>query len=230
MFLFVALFAAAMSLAALWCDANADTTGEPRSRWAVARLHGLLTLPLGDNHVEAWNDCEGWFDYLDFGSTIDVNTTGGVVASFEYVVKRRFGFELGLNYWYQIMNLRFEAEDLEVEGCPNFILPTIGMNYHLLTDEKKDLYGGALCSLGVIATGVAADLEVSKDFALGVVLGMDYYVKEKWSIGASAKYIDFGQLDFSLLPPGVSLICDNGLFGLGHMNVLSLTCGVGYRF
>jgi outer membrane protein W len=110
-------------------------------------------------------------------------------------------------------------------------MPTLGANYHFLTDGKKDLYGGALCALGVIATGFATDIEVSKDVALGLTFGMDYYVRESWSFGGAVKYVDFGELEFSVLPPGVEgIVCDNGLFGLGRMNVVSLTFGIGYRF
>lgn len=215
--------------------ADGDETGAsslPRTQWGVARVQGLATFTLGDNHVAAWNDCgDSWFDYINFESVIDVNTTGGVYASFEYVFKRRYGIELGFTYWYEMVDLRFETEDYVVEGAPNFILPTLGANYHFLVDDRKDLYGGGFFSLGVIATGFATDIEVSKDFALGVTLGMDYYLNDTWSLGASAKYIDFGEIDFSLLPGGISgIICDNGLFGLGHLNVVSLTFGLGYRF
>jgi opacity protein-like surface antigen len=228
----VLFFVAGVSLAALRCDARADASGEPGNRWAIVRMQGILTLPLGSNHVEAWNDCgSGWLDYLSFNSTIDVNSSGGVLASFEYVVRRRYGLEIGLTYWRRIVNLRFEATGLTVEGSPNFIMPTIGVNYHFLTDKKKDFYGGALCALGVIATGFSTEIEVSKDVALGLGFGMDYYARESWSFGAAVKYIDFGELDFSVLPPGVQgIICNNGLFGLGHMSVVSLTCGIGYRF
>lgn len=226
--LLLLLCVAGTCLATLWCEASS----QPRTHWGVARLQGLATFILGDNHVAAWNDCgDSWFDYINFESAIDVNTTGGVYASFEYVLKRRYGLELGFTYWYEIVDLRFETEDVVIEGSPNFILPTLGMNYHLLTDEKMDLYGGGFFSLGVIATGFATDIEVSKDFALGATLGMDYYLNDSWSLGASAKYIDFGEIDFSLLPGGISgIICDNGLFGLGHLNVISLTFGLGYRF
>jgi opacity protein-like surface antigen len=110
-------------------------------------------------------------------------------------------------------------------------MPTIGANYHFLTDEKKDLYAGGLCCLGAIATGVGPDIEISKDVALGLNLGMDYYLEGSWSVGATLKYIDFGEIDFSLLPPWLEgVICNNGLFGLGHLNNLSITMGVGYKF
>jgi len=195
-------------------------------------MQGVLTFPLGSNHVEAWNDCgSGWLDYLSFQSSIDVNAAGGILASFEYVVARKYGFEVGLVYWNRIVNLQFAATGITVEGSPNFIMPTLGVNYHFLTDEKKDVYGGALCALGVIATGFYTDIEVSKDSALGVNFGMDYYVRESWSVGAAVKYVDFGELAFSVLPPGLEgVVCDNGLFGIGHMNVVSLTLGIGYRF
>jgi hypothetical protein len=45
------------------------------------------------------------------------------------------------------------------------------------------------------------------------------------------KYLDFGEMDFSIFPKGYDgLICNNGLFGVGDMRLLSLTVGVGYRF
>jgi outer membrane protein W len=228
----ILLFLAGTILAALPCDARAGESGAPPSRWAVARLQGLMTLPLGEDHVEIWNDCgSGWFDLLRLEGAIDVNASGGVLGSFEYVMGHRYGLEIALTYWRKIMNIRLEAGGYTVEGCPNFILPTIGVNYHFLTDKKKDIYGGALCTLGVIASGFATAIDVSKDVALGLNFGMDYYVKESWSIGASVKYIDFGELDFSVFPPGVDgFICDNGLFGLGSMNFVSLTLGIGYRF
>ena len=212
------------------CTALAGKPG--RSHWGKLRLQGVIILPLGDNHVEAWNDCDsGWFDLLDFNSEINVDATGGFLASFEYVVKRRYGLEASLVYWYEFVALKFETEDFTVEGSPNFIMPTIGANYHFLVDERKDVYAGGLCCLGVIATGLGTDIEVSKDIALGLNLGMDYYVKESWSVGGSIKYIDFGEIDFSLLPSGLEgIVCDNGLFGLGHLNNVSMTVGVGYRF
>lgn len=203
-----------------------------RTHWGKLRLQGVIILPLGENHVEAWNDCDsGWFDLLDFNSEINVNATGGFLASFEYVVKRRYGLEASLVYWYEFVDLKFETEDVTVEGSPNFIMPTIGANYHFWIDAKKDIYAGGLCCLGVIATGLGTDIEVSKDIALGLNLGMDYYLEESWSVGASMKYIDFGEIDFSLLPSGLDgIICNNGLFGLGHLNNISVTVGAGYRF
>jgi outer membrane protein W len=221
----------AVGLAVLSCEARADAGGAPRTRWAAVRMQGLLTLPLGRNHVEAWNDCgSGWLDFLSFQSSIDVNTSAGILASFEYVVARKYGFEVGFVYWNRIVDIQFAAAGITVEGSPNFILPTLGVNYHFVTDEKKDLYAGGLCALGVIASGFATDIEVSKDVALGLNLGMDYYVRKSWSVGAAVKYVDFGRLDFSVLPPGIGFVCDNGLFGVGHMNVVSLSCGIGYRF
>lgn len=214
------------------CTALAGTDENSRTHWGKLRLQGVFILPLGENHVEAWNECDsGWLDLLNFNSTIDVNTTGGFLASFEYVVKSRYGIEAGLVYWYEYVGLKFETEDLLVEGSPNFIMPTIGANYHFFINETKDIYAGGLCCLGVIATGLGTDIEVSKDVALGLNLGMDYYVKESWSVGASMKYIDFGEIDFSLLPAGIEgIICNNGLFGLGHLNNISITVGAGYRF
>jgi opacity protein-like surface antigen len=227
---------AAIGIAAFPHETRAESGGAagavPPSRWAVARLQGLVTFPLGDNTIAAWNDCgSGWLGYLGFDSSIDTHWSGGVVATFEYVLHRRYGLEVGFTYWHEIMTLWAKAVGYTIEGCPNFIMPTIGANYHFVTDEKKDVYGGALCALGVIATGSGSNIDVSKDVALGVSFGMDYRVKGPWSIGATAKYIDFGEIDFSLFPEGVQgFLCDNGLFGLGHLNVVSLTFGMGYRF
>jgi opacity protein-like surface antigen len=228
----VLLFVAGMSLAAPVCGARAEAPAVPPSRWAVARLQGIMTIPLGGNNVAVWNDCgSGWLGHLGFDSSIDTRTSGGVLGSFEYVLRHKYGLEIGLTYWRQILTLWAEAAGYTVEGFPNFILPTLGANYHFLTDEKKDIYGGALCTLGVIATGSGSDVDVSKDVALGLSFGMDYYVKDSWSVGAAAKYIDFGEIDFSLFPKGVQgFLCDNGLIGLGRLNVVSLTIGIGYRF
>jgi opacity protein-like surface antigen len=225
-------FAVAGSLTTVCGDACGETNGQGKMRWATLRVQGIVTLPLGENHVKAWNDCssEG-FDYLDFRSAIDVNTCGGILANFEYVMRGRYGLEVDLIYWRRIVGLSFAASGLTVDGSPNFILPTFGLNYHFLIDERKDMYAGALCSLGVIATGFFSDIEISKDVALGLNVGMDYFIRESWSLGGSLKYIDFGEMDFSVLPSGwKGFICDNGLFGIGHMNVVSLTFGVGYRF
>ncbi len=228
----ILLLLVAASVAELPRDASAESGYEVPSRWAVARLQGLMTIPLGGNNVAAWNDCgSGLLGGISFESSIDTRTSGGVLGSFEYVFKRKYGVEIGLTYWRQILTLWAEAAGYTVEGFPNFIMPTFGANYHFLTDEKMDLYGGALCTLGVIATGSGSDIDVSKDVALGLSFGMDYYVKDSWSVGAAAKYIDFGEIDFSLFPEGVQgFLCDNGLFGLGHLNVVSLTVGIGYRF
>ena len=224
--------AAAVGAAALYSDSRADANRDGRTRWATLRVQGTAIIPLGDNHLEAWNDCgSGWIDYLSFSSSIDVNTSVGVLASFEYVAARRFGFEVDLIYWSEVLGLRFEATGITVDGSPNFILPTLGANYHFLTGEKTDAYAGALCTLGVIATGFGADIEISKDIALGLNLGIDYYVEKSWSVGGSIKYLDFGEVDFSVLPPSIEgIVCDNGLFGIGHMNFVSLTFGIGYRF
>jgi outer membrane protein W len=230
----IALCILATSMAFTPALAQGESGGEARTRWGILRVQGLVTIPLGDNTIEGWNDCgEGWLEYVSFTSTININTTGGVLASFEYVLARRFGIEASFVYWYKFIDLQFEAEglDLTVEGSPNFILPTIGLNYHFMTNEKVDIYGGGLISLGVIATGFGSDIEVSKDVALGLTFGTDYYVKKSWSLGATLKYIDFGELDFSVLPPGVEgFICDNGLFGIGHLNVISITFGAGFKF
>jgi len=227
-----AVFIAALSMAALHSDSIADANREERTRWGIMRVQGIVITPLGDNRIEGWNDCGSEsLDFLSFSSLISTKTTGGVCAGFEYVFARKYGLELCLAYWSEVVGLHFEASDITVDGSPNFIMPTLGANYHFLTDRTKDAYAGALCCLGVIATGFYTDIEISKDVALGLNLGMDYYVKKSWSLGGSLKYIDFGELDFSVLPPGVSgFVCDNGLFGIGHLNFISLTVGIGYRF
>lgn len=229
---FFMIIIACAGTAALCPDSRAGGNDGDRTHWGTLRLQGLVTMPLGDNSVEVWNDCgDEWIDYLDFFGSIDVNTSAGILAGFEYVFARRYGFEVDLVYWSRLVELRFATEDLTIEGSPNFIMPTIGMNYHFLTDEKKDVYAGGLCCLGVYAVGFYTDIEVSKDLALGLNLGMDYYVRGSWSVGANFKYIDFGEMDFSLLPPYLSgIVCDNGLFGIGSMNSVSLTFGAGYRF
>jgi outer membrane protein W len=225
------IVAAAVGAAALHSDSRANANRDGRTRWATLRFQGTAIVPLGDNSVEAWNDCgSGWIDYLSFSSSIDVNTSAGVLASFEYVVARRFGFEVDFVYWSEVVGLRFDATDITVEGSPNFILPTLGANYHFLTRGKVDAFAGALCSLGIIATGFGADIDISKDFMLGLNLGIDYYVDESWSVGGSVKYLDFGEVDFSVLPPGAEFVCDNGLFGIGQLNFISMTFGIGYRF
>ena len=74
------------------------------------------------------------------------------------------------------------------------------------------------------------DIEISSDVALGLNLGLDHYVSDSWSVGCSLKYIDFGEVDFSIFPPGFDgLICNNGLFGIGSMSLVSLTLGIGLR-
>jgi opacity protein-like surface antigen len=217
--------------AAFFSDSRAGANADGRTGWATLKLQGTGLISLGENHVEAWNDCgSGLFDYLNFSSSIDVNSSAGVLASFEYVASRRFGIEVDLVYWNEPVRLSFAATGITVEGSPNFILPTLGANYHFLTTEKIDAFGGVLCSIGVIATGFGTDIDVSKDFLLGLNLGLDYYVGESWSVGGSFKYLDFGEVDFSLLPPGIGLVCDNGLFGIGDLNFVSLSFGMGYRF
>ena len=205
---------------------------EGRTHWGILRLQGLMTLPTGNDHAEIYNDCgDGFFDFLNFSASVNINTSGGVLGSFEYVVKRRFGLELSFQWWRQFVDLKFETEDLTIEGAPNFILPILGFNYHFLPGSNADLYLGAMATLGVIASGSGTSIDVSKDFALGLNFGIDYYVSGAWSIGGSAKYIDFGEMDFTLLPPGLEgIVCDNGLFGIGELGTLSLTCGAAYRF
>jgi len=228
----IGILASSMAFSRAYAQAESDE--ETRTHWGILRLQGVVIIPLGDNKIEGWNDCgEGWLEYFSFYSTININTTGGVTAGFEYVLARRFGIEAAFSYWYKLIDLQFDAEglDLTVEGSPNFILPTIGLNYHFMTSAKVDVYAGGLISLGVIATGLGDDIEVSKDVALGLSFGADYYIKKSWSLGATLKYIDFGEMDFSVLPPGVEgFICDNGLFGAGHLNVVSLAFGAGYKF
>jgi opacity protein-like surface antigen len=211
---------------------HAQPGGTVRTHWGIARIQGIMTLPVGNDHAELWNDCsDSWLDFLDFSASINVNTSGGILGSFEYVLARRYGIELGLNWWRHIVDLRFETEDFTVEGVPNFIMPTLGFNYHILTDSRADLYAGVLACLGVTASGTGADIDVSKDVAFGLNLGFDYYFSGSWFIGGAAKYIDFGQMEFSLLPAGLAgIVCGNGLFGIGDMNTISLTCGAGYRF
>ena len=168
---------------------------------------------------------------MNFYSSIDANTAGGVIGSFEYVVKRRYGIELGLAYWADIVSIYFTTDGTTIEGSPNFIMPVICVNYHFLTDTKKDIYAGPMACLGVKATGLGTSIDVSEDIALGVKLGIDYYIRRPWSLGATIEYLDFGEMDFSLLPAGLGgIICDNGLFGIGSMNFISVKCGVGYRF
>jgi len=223
---------AVMSTLVLNSDIRAETGGASRTHWGKIRLQGILIVPLADNRVEGWNDCgPGWFDFLNFYSSIDANTAGGVIGSFEYVVKRRYGIELGLAYWRDIVSIYFTTDGITIEGSPNFIMPVIGLNYHFLTGPRIDLYAGPLACLGVIASGLGTDIDVSKDVALGIKAGIDYYIKGPWSLGATLEYLDFGELDFSLLPAGLGgIICNNGLFGIGSMNFLSVKCGVGYRF
>ncbi|UCF06582.1 MAG: hypothetical protein JSV33_06020 [bacterium] len=213
-------------------DTGVDRNEKTRTHWGKARVQGVLIVPLGDNHVEGWNICDpGWFDFLNFYSTIDAKTAGGAIASFEYVIKRRYGFEISLAYWNNIIDIYFEATGITIKGSPNFIMPILGLNYHILTDAHKDIYGGPICCLGVVATGLGTDIDVSKDIALGLKIGLDYYIKKSWSLGTSLHYIDFGEMDFSVLPPGIEgIVCNNGLFGIGSMNFMSVTIGVGYRF
>ncbi|MDD3642548.1 MAG: hypothetical protein PHQ19_03690, partial [Candidatus Krumholzibacteria bacterium] len=127
--------------------------------------------------------------------------------------------------------LEYRAEDLLIEGSPNFILPTLGANYHFWSDERKDFYAGGFATLGVIVSGVGFNMDLESDWALGLNAGMDYTVSGPWTLGITMKYIDFGTLDFSVLPEGIQgLVCDNGGFGVGGLNFLSATAGVGYRF
>jgi hypothetical protein len=134
-------------------------------------------------------------------------------------------------YWANIVSIYFTTNGTTIEGSPNFIMPVIGVNYHFPTDRRFDLYAGPLACLGVIATGIGTDIEVSKDVALGIKAGIDYYIKGPWSLGATLEYLDFGEMEFSLLPAGLEgIICNNGLFGIGSLNFVSLRCGIGCRF
>ena len=68
-----------------------------------------------------------------------------------------------------MVELRFEAEGIEIEGAPNFILPVLGGNYHFLSRGNTDLYAGAIVGLGLLATGnPIGDIEISSDVALGL--------------------------------------------------------------
>lgn len=228
---------AALVAAVLVCvPYSSSTAGEDwkaATHWGTLKFQGSLALPLGENEVEAWNRCEvPLLDLLDFYGRIKVNTTGGVLAAFEYVFARKVGIELSFIYWAEVVEIEFEATDFDVKGTPNFTFPTIGGNYHFTPGKNLDLYAGGLIALGVIATGWPADnIEIGKDVALGLNLAADYYFGKSWSMGASLKYIDFGEVDFSVFPPGFEgLICNNGLIGLGHLNLITFNLGVGYRF
>jgi opacity protein-like surface antigen len=231
---FAAAILIAVAASGLGHDAScAESTKSSRSHWGTLRLQGMYTWPVGDNSVQAWNQCEDSFlDFLDFYSSINVNNSVGILASFEYVVARHYGFELSFLYWDRVVDLKFEAEDITIEGAPNFILPTLGFNYHFLPGRATDLYAGGAASLGVIATGWGiGDLEISKDVALGLNLGLDYYLDDSWSIGGGLRYMDFGRMDFSVFPPGFKgIVCNNGLFGIGDMAMLSMTVGGGFKF
>lgn len=219
---------AAVALAA-WCGPAASQAA--RTTWGTLRLQGVGITPLGENNIEIWNQCGGWLDWLDFRATVDVERTGGIMGSFEYVFKRRYGIELAMSYWYEPIMIDYIAEDLRIEGSPKFILPTLGANYHFYTGERADVYAGGFFTLGVLITGVAFDIDLESDWALGINAGMDYLFAGPWSVGFTVKYIDFGTLDFSILPPWLEgLVCDNGGFGVGNLNFISATAGIGYRF
>jgi opacity protein-like surface antigen len=214
-------------------DPRADSNGGTKTQWGTLKFQGMLTVPLGENQVEAWNECDIFLlDLLDFYSSIKVSTAGGVLASFEYVFARRYGIEVSFIYWRKMVELHFEATGITIDGSPNFVFPMLGGNYHFLKGGKIDLYAGPIVGLGLIATGWPYDnIEIKKDVALGLNAGLDYYFHSSWSVGATLKYIDFGEVQFSLFPPEFEgLICNNGLFGLGHLNVVSMTLGVGYKF
>ena len=220
----------------LHTDSRADEDWRSATHWGTLKFQGILAVPLGENEVEAWNDCSDipFLSFLDFYSALKVNTAGGVVASFEYVFNRRIGVEVSFMYLAEVIEMEFTATDvdLSITGAPNFTFPTLGANYHFTPGKVTDVYAGGFVALGVIATGFPAEnIEIAKDVALGIVAGMDYYFSKSWSLGASVKYTDFGQVDFSVFPPGFQgLICNNGLVGLGHLNFVSVSLGVGYRF
>ena len=223
----------ALSVGGISVESRADSDNATRSHWGVLKFQGMYSWPLGDNHVEAWNTCDdSFFSFLDFYSSINVNNSVGVLGSFEYVLARRYGFEATFMYWHKVVDLKFEATGITIEGAPNFILPVLGFNFHFFTDRKTDLYAGPLVGLGVIATGWGYDnLEITKDVALGLNLALDYYLDDSWSIGGGLKYLDFGTMNFSIFPPGYGgFICNNGLFGIGNMRLLSASLGVGYKF
>lgn len=212
--------------------AAAPSGTENRSRWGKLRFQGIASMTTGHNSVEAWNSCDSdFFSFLDFSSGIKVNDTWGVLGSFEYVFARRYGLEVSFLYWWELVELTFAATGVEIAGAPNFILPVVGGNYHFLTRGKTDAFAGAIVGLGLLATGKpVTDIEISSDVALGLNLGLDYYVGDSWSVGCTLKYVDFGEVDFSIFPPGFSgLICNNGLFGIGNMSLVSLTFGVGLK-
>jgi len=203
-----------------------------RGSFGKLRVQPLLSLPVGDNEVSGWNECGDYWSLLDFYGAARSNNSLGVTASFEYVISGRYGIELSFVYMREVVDLEARVTGLRIEGSPNFVLPMIGSNYHFLNDENIDLYAGGFVGLGVIATGWSYEnIEISKDIALGINVGLDYYLTDTWSMGGSMKYTDFGEIGFSIFPPGYSgLICDNGLIGLGSMNMFTFTVGAGYRF
>ncbi len=150
--LLVLLFAS--SLVGVSAVSRADADEGARSHWGVLKLQGMYSWSLGDNHVEAWNTCDNsFFSILDFYSSINVNNSVGVLGGFEYVLARRYGLEATFMYWRKVVDLKFEATGITIEGAPNFIMPILGFNYHFFTGRKTDLYAGPLVGLGVIATG-----------------------------------------------------------------------------
>ncbi|MFO7914619.1 MAG: outer membrane beta-barrel protein [Candidatus Krumholzibacteriales bacterium] len=227
----VFLFIFSISVTALCGEADQPEKEERRS-YGKLRVQPLFAFPLGDNEVSGWNRCGGFWSLLDFYAGVRTNNSAGVTAAFEYVIRGRYGIELSFVYMREVVDLEAEVTGLRIAGSPNFVLPMLGANYHFLDDKKKDLYAGGFVGLGVIATGWSYEqIEISKDIALGLNLGLDYYLGDSWSLGGTIKYTDFGEIGFSIFPPEYSgLICDNGLFGLGHMNMITFTAGAGYRF
>lgn len=231
--LVVLLIAVAVVAPASGARAQTDSTTTEQSRWGTLKVHILYTWPMGDNYVEAFNTCDAvLLSFLDFSSSINVNETLGGFVGFEYVLAHRYGIEGTLLFWRNVVDLTFEAGGFEVAGTPSFIMPILGFNYHFFKGKKTDLYAGPVFGLGILATGWGYEnLTVGKDVALGLNLAFDYYVDDSWNFGTSLKYLDFGELDFSLFPPEIEgIICNNGLFGIGNMSILSVTIGVGYKF
>jgi opacity protein-like surface antigen len=226
---------AAIGTGLLHTDSLADDDWKSATHWGTLKFQGSLAVPLGDNEVEAWNECNVPFlSFLDVYSAITVNTAGGVLASFEYVFIRRIGVEVSFIYLANVVEMEFTAADgdVSIKGAPNFTFPTLGANYHFTPGNMIDLYAGGFIALGVIALGFPAEhIEIAKDVALGINTGLDYYFNKSWSLGANVKYTDFGQVDFSVFPPGFDgLICNNGVVGVGSLNFVTVSLGVGYRF
>jgi len=213
--------------------AEANHRDRATEHWGTLRIQGIGAVPFGDNKAEIWNSCDGiLFGALDFTAAVDLQTAGGAVGSFEYVIKQHYGLQLSFLYAANIVEISFHSEDLDIVGRPNFIMPLLGFNYHFRARRDFELYVGPVLGLGVLATGTPLDkVEISKGVALGLQVGADWFLNPHWSLGAFVDYLDFGEVDFSVLPPGIDgFICDNGVVGLGAMNFLCFGLGVGYEF